>query len=232
VTARPAVFFRSPGQVTDENSAKDRSHDESSISAFLEGLYGDPLTAETMRTARYLVVASAICTAVVLFKVRLQSTSLIPLDFGDRIDVLPMLLSLAVLVLLVSFCLRAATDLLRDRETGILVTRYIEVERTAAALASAREVDSDMADQQREDYEGYSEPEPWWERYGEVSEAADAAVKRAEERIGIRRLPRMLRRVRSVLEIGVPSVFAVVALVLSRASLGSFFGALLSAFQP
>ena len=45
------------------------------ITSFLEALYGDPLRTETMRTGRYLVMASLICMAVVLFKVRLQSTS-------------------------------------------------------------------------------------------------------------------------------------------------------------
>ena len=42
------------------------------------------------------------CAAVVVFNVRLQSTSLIPLDFGNRIDVLPMLLALAVVLLILA----------------------------------------------------------------------------------------------------------------------------------
>jgi hypothetical protein len=215
--------------VTDESPTKKDAAAENSASSFLEGLYGDPLRADTMRTARYLVIASAICMAVVLFKVRLQSTSLIPLDFGDRVDVLPMLLSLAVLLLLVSFSLRASTDLLRDREAAILVTRYIEGERADAALAGAQDIDREMAEQQEEDHGGGADP--WWETYQEVRDAADAAVRKAEGRIGIRRLPRELRRVRKILEIGVPVVFAIVALILSRASLAKFAGALLSAFS-
>jgi hypothetical protein len=78
--------------VSDDNTDKDASS-EKLTSNFLEGLYGDPLRPETMRTGRQLIIASAVCAAVVLFNVRLQSTSLIPLDFGNRIDVLPMLLA-------------------------------------------------------------------------------------------------------------------------------------------
>jgi hypothetical protein len=199
---------------------------------FLEALYGDPLRAETMRTGRYLVIASSICMAVVLFKVRLQSTSLIPLDVGERVDVLPMLLSIAVLLLLLSFLLRATTDLLHDRETALLVTRYIENERVEAAEKSARETDDSIAEGQREEVEGPYEPDPWWEPYMKVKEAADAAVSRAEMRVGIRSLPRGVRLTRKVLEFAVPLVSAVIALVLSRGFLGTFFGALFTSLKP
>jgi hypothetical protein len=154
------------------------------------------------------------------------------LDFGARADVLSMLLSLAVLLLLVSFLLRATTDLLRDQETAVLVTRYIEEERAKAALAEARAVDESMADQQREDYEGESGSDPWRDAYAEVRTAADAAVTKAEQRIGIRRLPRILRIVRKSLEVVVPVVVALLALILSRASLADFARALVTAFLP
>src|SRR5258706_13994594 len=114
---------------------------ETAPADFLEALYGDPLRAETMRTGRYLVIASAVSMTVVLFKIRLQSTSLIPLDFGDRIDVLPMLLSLAVFLLLVSFLMRAIRDVFRDREAAALVTRYVEGERVKAARKAAIGID-------------------------------------------------------------------------------------------
>ncbi|MDH2352160.1 hypothetical protein QCM80_16015 [Bradyrhizobium sp. SSUT112] len=218
--------------MSDENPEKDASS-EKLTGGFLEGLYGDPLRTETMRTGRHLIIASAVCAAVVLFKVRLQSTSLIPLDFGDRVDVLPMLLSLAVVLLLVSFALRAATDLLRERETTKLVVEYVEAERVKAALLEARETDAEIAESQREDHEGPSgEPDPWWEPYIEVKEAADAAVLKAEKRLGVRRLPRELRQTRKILEVGVPIVFAVVAIVLSRSSMHTFGSALISAFAP
>jgi hypothetical protein len=183
---------------------------------------------------RYLVITSAICIAVVLFKVNLKSSTLNPLDFGERVDVLPMLIALAVLVLLVSFLLRAITDVLRDREAGLLVTRYIENERVKAAEKAARETEDDIAGSEREYHEGYppSEPDPWWEPYIEIKEAADAAVARAEKRIGIRRFPRRLRQTRKILEISVPLVFAGVALILSRASLWTFAAALISALKP
>jgi hypothetical protein len=218
--------------VTEETESKESA--EAAASGFLEALYDDPLRTETTRTGRYLIIASAICVAIVLFKVRLQSTSLVPLDFGDRVDVLPMLVSLAVLLLLASFALRAATDWLRDREAAVLVTRYIENERVKAALASARATDEEEAASEREYHEGYppSEPDPWWEPYVEIKEAADAAVAKAENRIGIRSFPRRLRAVRKILEIGVPLVFAGVALFVSRASLGMFAAALISAFKP
>jgi hypothetical protein len=146
--------------VNDESPEKDETAEELT-SRFLEGLYGDPLRAETMRTGRHLIVASAVCAAVVLFEVRLQSTSLVPLDFGNRIDVLPMLLSLAVVLLLVSFVLRAATDLLRDRETTKLVVEYVEAQRVKAALRGARETEQEIAESDREYHEGPSDPDPW-----------------------------------------------------------------------
>lgn len=128
-------------QVSEERSAKG----ENNLTAgFLEGLYGDPLRSDTMRTGRHLVIASAICAAVVLFKVRLQSTGLVPVNFGERVDVLPMLLSFTVVLLLVSFVLRAATDLLRERETTKLVVEYIEAERVEAARQSAQETDREI----------------------------------------------------------------------------------------
>jgi hypothetical protein len=184
-----------------------------------------------MRTGRYLVIASAVCTTVVLFNVRLQSTSLVPIDFGSRIDVLPMLLSLGVLLLLVSFSLRAGTDVLLDREAAVLVTRYVENERVKAAEKAARETDDSIADGQREHEEGPSEPDPWWEPYVAIREAADLAVLKAETRIGVRRWPRRIRRLRSVLEILVPISFAAIALTLSRSSLHTFVTTLMSAFK-
>ncbi|QOG17535.1 hypothetical protein [Bradyrhizobium sp. SEMIA] len=215
-----------------EESKKEAADEVISPSSFLEGLYGDPLREETMRTARHLVIVSAITMAAVLFNVRLQSTSLIPLDFGQRADVLSMLLSLSVVILLVSFLLRATTDLLRDHETDILVTRYIEGERAGAALAAAQDVDADLAEQERQYHEGdYSGGnDPWWDAYIEVKEAADAAVKKVEGRIGIRRAPRILRRIRKALEVGVPTAIALLALVLARNSLVSFARALVGAF--
>ena len=104
----------------------DESATSSEVSpAFLEALYGDPLREETARAGRYLIIASAICMAAVLFKVRLQSTSLVPIDFGSRADVLAMLLALAVLLLFCSFAMRAATDVFRDREVSIIVVRSV-----------------------------------------------------------------------------------------------------------
>jgi hypothetical protein len=206
---------------------------EAEASRFLAALYDDPLRAETMRTARYLIITSAICVAVVLFKVNLKSSILNPLDFGERVDVLPMLIALAVLLLLVSFLLRAMTDWFRDREAGLLVTRYIENERLMAAEKAARATEDDIAASEREFHEGpSSEPDPWWEHYVEIKEAADAAVAKAEDRLGIRNFPRKLREARKMLEIGVPLAFAGVALLLSRASLGTFAIALISAFRP
>jgi hypothetical protein len=216
---------------SDVSSNKDASSEKLTTS-FLEGLYGDPLRPETMRTSRQLIIASAVCAAVVLFKVRLQSTSLIPLDFGNRVDVLPMLLSLAVVVLLISFVLRATTDLLRERETAKLVVEYIEGERVKTAERAARETEESIAESQREDHDGPTDPDPWWEQYIGVKEAADAAVLKAEKRLGVRRLPRQVRRARKILEVGVPIVFAALAIVLSRESAYTFGAALISAFTP
>lgn len=218
--------------MTDDNADKKPEEKNGDAGSFLENLYGDPLRAETMRTGRHLIIASVVCMAVVLFKVRLQSTSLIPLDFGDHIEVLPMLLSLAVLLLAVSFMLRAATDLFRDREAAVLVTRYLEGERVKAAEASARATDDSIMNGEIEDREGYYEPDPWWEPYYQIKEAADAAVQRAENRIGVRRVPRAIRTIRKYLEIGVPLVLAAIAILLSRSSLTAFAVALVAAFRP
>jgi hypothetical protein len=215
-----------------EGNTDQKEAAEATASRFLEALYDDPLRAETMRTARYLVVTSAICTAVVLFKVNLKSSILNPFDVGDRVDVLPMLVALAVLLLSVSFLLRAMTDVLRDREASLLVTRYIENERVKAAEKSARETEDGISASEDEYHNGPSEPDPWWEPYVKIKEAADAAVSNAENRLGIRRLPRKLREARKILEIAVPLVFAGVALFLSRASLGTFAAGLISALTP
>jgi hypothetical protein len=154
------------------------------------------------------------------------------LNFGDRVDVLPMLLSLAVLLLSVSFLLRATTDVLRDREAAVLVTRYIENVRVNAARASAKETEDGISQaQDPQDYGPY-EADPWWEPYENIKKAADAAVLKAETRIGIRRFPRKLREARKILEIGVPLLFAAVALVLSQVSLSTFAAALFSALKP
>lgn len=218
--------------MSDVSSDKDASF-EKLTSSFLDGLYGDPLRPETMRTSRQLIIASAVCAAVVLFEVRLQSTSLIPLDFGNRVDVLPMLLSLAVVLLLISFVLRAATDLLRERETAKLVVEYIEGERVKAAERAARETDDSIAESEREDRDDPMDPDPWWEQYIAVKDAADATVLKAEKRLGVRRLlPRQLRRARKILEVGVPIAFAALAIVLSRASVYTFGAALITAFTP
>ena len=216
-----------------EDSTEQKESAEAVGSKFLEALYDDPLRTETMRTGRYLVIASVICIAVELFKVNLKSSALNPLDFGERMDVLPMLVAFVVLLLSFSFLLRAITDVLRDREAGVLVTRFIENERVKAAEKAARETEEDIASSEREFHEGgHPAPDPWWESYVEIKEAADAAVSKAEGRIGIRRFPRKLRTVRKILEIAVPLVLASVALLLSRGSLGSFSAALIAAFEP
>jgi hypothetical protein len=96
-----------------------------------------------------------------------------------------MLLSLAVVLLVVSFVLRAATDILRERETAELVIEYIEGERVKAAKRAAQETEEGIAESEREYHDGPSDPDPWWEPYITVKEAADAAVLKAEERLGI-----------------------------------------------
>ena len=211
----------------DENKKKDAST-EGLTAGFLEGLYGDPLRAETVRTGRHLIIASAVCTVVVVFNVRLQGTGLVPLDFGNRSDVLAMLLALAVFLLCISFVLRSWTDLLRERETAKLVTKYIEDARVEAARKSAQDAENSFLQDQQDDHEQYyrdDDPDPWWESYYKVSKAADEAVQRAEERLGMRQLPRQLRHVRTILETGVPIGFALIAIFLSRASSWAFFKA-------
>jgi hypothetical protein len=205
---------------------------ETSAADFLEALYGDPLRAETIRTGRHLIVASAISITVVLFKVRLQSTTLIPLDFGDRIDVLPMLLSIGVALLLASFFVRAFTDMLRDREAARLVARYGEGERANAAEKAARDADEAIDGGQAEAVGDYDpDPDEWWKVAISIRSEADKAVEKAAKRVGVRRLPQGLRAVRKWLEICVPIIFASIALMLARSHLSAFAVALISAFQ-
>ena len=102
-----------------------------------------------------------------------------------------------------------------------------------AAERAARETEESIAESQREDHDGpSSDPDPWWEPYIGVKEAADAAVLKAEKRLGVRRLPREVRRARKILEVGVPVVFAALAIVLSRELVYTFGAALISVFTP
>ncbi|MFK4535078.1 hypothetical protein ABIA00_003261 [Bradyrhizobium ottawaense] len=129
---------------------------------------GEPLRAETMRTGRHLIIASAICAVVVTFDVQLKGTGLVPLDFGNRSEVLAMLMALAVILLLLSFVLRTWTDLLRERETAKLVTHYIEDERVDAARKSAEGADAEALRSQREALEGpeyYDQEDSNWDAY-------------------------------------------------------------------
>ncbi|MGN6284522.1 MAG: hypothetical protein ACTHM2_05160 [Afipia sp.] len=186
---------------------------QATTAEFLEGLYGDPFRPETSRTGRHLVIASAISIAASIFNVQLHGTSLIPINFGERTDVLPMLLALTVILLALSFILRAASDLFRDREIGLLVLHYIERIRVETARKSARETDAEVYEKQYED-DG-SAPDPWWEPYFEIKEKSNAAVAKAEERIGLRRMPRAFRQVRRALEMIIPIAFAVIAIAIS-----------------
>jgi hypothetical protein len=211
------------------SDTKDKQSKDETEGAFLEALYGDPLRAETMRTGRYLVLASAVCMTVVLFNVRLKSAGILQVEFDGNVDALPMLASLAVLLLFFSFLLRAATDLLRNQEASLLVTKYIQEQRIAASRRSAEDVDSEMSASHDESY-GY-EREPWWEAVSKVREATDKAVSKAEDRIGIRHFPRALRLLRKLLETIIPAAIGILTLVLSRASLISFFQALARYFE-
>lgn len=201
-------------------------------SEFLEGLYGDPLRVETSRSGRSLIILSAICIVSVLFNVGLQSTSLVPLNFGSHVEVLPMLLSLAVLLMLLNFVMRAATDVFHDFETGVLVTRYIQSEQVNAATEMARAADRDMEEQQRANYGADNDADPWWQQVFDVEEAARQAVREAEKRVGIRAIPRVARQLRKWVEIVVPILFALIALFLARDFLLQFATALMNALRP
>lgn len=186
---------------------------------FLEALYGDPFREETNRTGRHLIVASSLCVAAVVFGVSFKSSSLIPIDFAEHNEVLPMLLALVVLLMFASFLLRAITDLLRDREVSLLVTRYISDAQLKVAESSARSVDEDISSQTHEEEFGPSEPDPWWEPYYEVKQKVQDALEKAEQKIGIRRAPVWVRRVRKFAEMAVPCFFAALALYVSRSAL-------------
>ena len=206
---------------------------EIAAGSFLENLYGDPLQAETMRTGRHLIIASAICISVVLFNVRLQSTSMLPFDIGDHSEVLSMLAALAVLLLFVSFVVRAITDVLHDREATVHVTRYIEQERVKAAKEAARAIEDDRYISVEDDYDGPErDDEAHWDRVHKIEEEANSAVSKAEARVGIRKMPRAVRLIRKCLEIGFPVIFAIVALILSRSNLLAFAYSLFSALRP
>ena len=69
---------RNEGLVAEENTEQKKSA-EVTASNFLEALYGDPLRTETARTGRFLVIASAICIAVVLLMSASNPQVLFPL---------------------------------------------------------------------------------------------------------------------------------------------------------
>ncbi|WP_074448599.1 hypothetical protein [Bradyrhizobium yuanmingense] len=212
-----------------EDNAIDLASTKSPTADFLEGLYGEPLRAETMRTGRHLIIASTICAVVVTFDVQLKGTGLVPLDFGNRPEVLAMLMALAVILLLLSFVLRTWTDLLRERETAKLVTQYIEDERVDAARESAEGADAEELRSRREaldEPEYYDQEDSNWDAYHKVKDAADAALQKAEDRLRKRRWPLGLRRTWMILEAGLPIVFAAFAIYKSWTSVNALFKAL------
>jgi hypothetical protein len=211
-----------------EASARNKSEGNAD---FLEALYGDPLRTETTRAGRHLVIVSVLAISAVIFDAHFQFTNYIPLDFGKHIEALPTLLSVTVLLLALSFAMRATTDLFRDSEAAVLVTRYIEQERTKGAEDAARAVDAEQAASQEEDYNGAYDPDPWWEEVSNIRNASDEAVSKAEKRVGLRNKPRKLRALRKWSEAIVPLIFAVLALALTKSYLYDFMMEVFSALR-
>lgn len=191
---------------------------------FLEALYGDPLRRETSRAGILLTVVGLAEIAVLLFGGKLTATSFFPVSFGDRADVLPMLMALVVLLLTVGFALRALTDFFRSKEARLLIARYVEHERVAAVERSARAIDEQQPEQEGE---GDSEPDPWWVPVFDAQQAAERNIRRLEERLGLRRAPRVLRAIRLWAEIGVPLLIGCYGIVTSMPQLLALGRALL-----
>ena len=166
---------------------------------FLDTLYGDPIRTEAMKAGRNLVVAGLLLLAVARFGATVQSTPLFPISFAKRPEVLPTVLAILVVILALNFLSKVLPDLLRFREVDVRIIRFIETQRVATARAAAEAIDAS----EPPDDEG-CEPDPWWEHVAEIQEQAKKATAKVENRLGVRKLPRMMRIVRVVGEVGLP----------------------------
>lgn len=178
---------------------------------FFEALYGEPLKPDTSKAGRLLVVVSLVALLVVLFDAQFTATSVFPISFSNRSNALPASLCAIVFLLTISFALKAWVDLCREREAELLVTKYLESERVRSAQRAARKLD----EQEPNPHEGESWQDPWWESYSDIKDAAEKAVSNLEEELGHRVGPRRLRRAKLILEVAIPFVMGLSAIILS-----------------
>lgn len=179
--------------------------------AFITALYERPVSKETSRTGQVAVVLGFIELVVVYFGATLEPTSAWPIKFPNSGTVLPLVLFCALVLLLASFSMQAIADFFRSRETGLLITRYINQQKKEAAYAEAAAIDEHIHAGQIPD-DGY-DPDAWWEEASKVARAAEEAVTKVEGKLGGRAGPRMLRQIRICAELIVPLAVGIAALV-------------------
>ena len=184
--------------------------------AALEALYEDPLRPSTARAGRAVVIASLVAISVAMFGAKLTSSSAIPISFEDRPEVLPSMLFSILALLTLNFALKAWTDWLRDKEVRLQITRFIEDQRTRAAIEEAHRINAEiMAQEPIREWEQDPHLEEWEEQAEKVEQAAIERVKQMEESLGLRSVPQNLRLTRILLEIHVPIVLGALGMVLS-----------------
>lgn len=176
---------------------------------FLESLYGEPLRQATSRAGKTLVIAGLAAIAIVKFNGRYEKTNAFPLIFDHAEEILLWAALIGVFLLVVNFLLKALTDLAREKEAELLVARYLESVRVDAAVRVARAIDDQEPDPREEER---PEPDPWWEEVGKVREAAENAVIEKEKRLGLRKKPLLLRRIRVLAEVSAPLIIGLIAL--------------------
>jgi len=188
---------------------------EKGVSSALEALYDDPLRPATAKAGRTVVIVSLIAISVALFGARLAPSSVVPLSFEDRPDVLPALLFAVLLLLTLNFGLKAWTDWLRDKEVRLVITRYIEQQRAKTAVETAHDINRAIATQEPGAEWDNTPLESWEEEADAVVRSSKERVAAVEEALGLRTVPRVLRLVRIGAEILIPLGLGIVGLLLS-----------------
>ncbi|HXA39666.1 MAG TPA: hypothetical protein VNW53_11745 [Phenylobacterium sp.] len=179
---------------------------------FIETLYGDPLRPATLKAGRNLLLFSLLQVAVVKFGAQVSSTSLFPLTFKHP-DVLPTVLTALVVLSLANFTIRVLMEIGLLVEVEQRITAFTWRVQVEAARKAARDVDASMDDRGDED------PDPWWNDYYKVWQAAQSAVETVDQRLGRTNLVRAVRYLRAAAEALIPVAIALWAIALAAPQL-------------
>jgi hypothetical protein len=174
-------------------------------------LYGEAFSEASQKNGRTLLVVATLTLITTVFDVDVKSTPLLPLDFSNHPESLLIFLAISNVALLVSYCIRAGSDLVRAAEEWAEAKKQIEIERIRRALESARDVDRAISEAEPSDrYDPVIDD--WWESYQEAANSGIEKIRALEARIARRRIPIAMRWSRLVFFGGLPLVAAVLAL--------------------